>query len=293
MHAFISHSSQDAAFAQNLTRLLEAQQIKCWIAPRDIPAGHDYASAIIEAIIKSQCIALIFSSHANASPHVLREVERAITYRRPIVPMRKDQTMPTGSFDYLLATLQWAPGSGLSDDEALKEFAQAVYKNLSEPSKSSMAATPPPPEKRPPADGKVAHERLWSIARDMELGYRRACREKASSDEWTAVDARQIVLNEFLIRNSLHFSRELQTAAQAYGKSVARLSKLLRDAPDSELAEDWASTTAISADETKAMDDFCEASRGYEVANGRFELEFRKSSSAARPGFLGRLFGRG
>jgi hypothetical protein len=47
---FISYSSQDKPTADAACAALEAANIRCWIAPRDINPGRDYAESIIEAI---------------------------------------------------------------------------------------------------------------------------------------------------------------------------------------------------------------------------------------------------
>jgi len=41
---FISYSSKDKAIAAALCAHLEKAQLKCWIAPRDIAPGKDYAA---------------------------------------------------------------------------------------------------------------------------------------------------------------------------------------------------------------------------------------------------------
>ena len=40
---FISHASQDHVVAEEICRLLEEDGIRCWIAPRNVDPGHDYA----------------------------------------------------------------------------------------------------------------------------------------------------------------------------------------------------------------------------------------------------------
>jgi hypothetical protein len=47
---FISYASQDAAVAHAIVESLEAQGLKCWIAPRDVKPGAQYADAIVRAI---------------------------------------------------------------------------------------------------------------------------------------------------------------------------------------------------------------------------------------------------
>ena len=41
--AFVSYASQDAAIANSIVESLEAQGLKCWIAPRDVKPRAQYA----------------------------------------------------------------------------------------------------------------------------------------------------------------------------------------------------------------------------------------------------------
>ena len=75
---FISYSSKDKAVADATCAGLEAAGIRCWIAPRDIIPGSEYGAVLIEAIDNCRALVLVFSSNANASPQVHREVERAV-----------------------------------------------------------------------------------------------------------------------------------------------------------------------------------------------------------------------
>jgi TIR domain. len=106
-HLFISYSDKDKAFAELLLTALERRGVTCWMAPRDIPPGGSYADAIIRAIEESECFLLVYTTHSNTSPHVLREVERALKFERNIIPIRFDDSEPSRSLDYLLATVQW------------------------------------------------------------------------------------------------------------------------------------------------------------------------------------------
>ncbi len=105
---FLSYATEDVDTARLLCRVLEAEEgIRCWIAPRDVEAGTDYAAAILDAIKDSALLLLLFSSHANASPYVLREIERAIAYERPVLCLRLDGTPPSPSLEYYLNLWQW------------------------------------------------------------------------------------------------------------------------------------------------------------------------------------------
>ena len=75
---FISYSKYDKHTADAICSALESNLIRCWISPRDVDAGRKWGSAIIDAIEDCKVMVLIFSSNANVSEHVLREVERAV-----------------------------------------------------------------------------------------------------------------------------------------------------------------------------------------------------------------------
>src|SRR5690242_10525303 len=83
---FISHSSKDKPMADAVCATLEAQGIRCSVAPRDITPGMEFAESIIDAINSTRIMVLMFSSHANESPQVRREVERAVSKSVVIIP---------------------------------------------------------------------------------------------------------------------------------------------------------------------------------------------------------------
>jgi adenylate cyclase len=104
---FLSYSSADKATALAVLAGLENQGICCWIAPRDIPAGSEYGQQIVEAVKTCRIVVVIFSAHANTSPHVRREVERAVSAERIIVPFRIEDITPTGAMEYALSNTHW------------------------------------------------------------------------------------------------------------------------------------------------------------------------------------------
>jgi TIR domain len=104
---FLSHSSKDKATADAVCTALEAAGIRCWIAPRDIPPGADWGEALVAAIGYCPIMVLIFSSNANASSHVHREVKIAVDVNATIIPMRIEQdVIPTKSLVFFLTGLQ-------------------------------------------------------------------------------------------------------------------------------------------------------------------------------------------
>jgi hypothetical protein len=60
---FVSYASQDAAVANSIVESLEAQGLKCWMAPRDVKPGAQYADAIVRAINEAKALVLVMSRH--------------------------------------------------------------------------------------------------------------------------------------------------------------------------------------------------------------------------------------
>ena len=62
---FISHSSVDSKLAYAMCDYLEEKGIRCWIAPRDVQGGTEYAEAIIMGIRSCKIMVVLFNKNAN------------------------------------------------------------------------------------------------------------------------------------------------------------------------------------------------------------------------------------
>ncbi len=147
---FISHASQDAAIADALVEALERQGIKCWIAPRDVDAGAFYADAIVRAIDAAPVLVLVLSTHAAASHHILREVERASAKRHPVMALRIDQAPLPAALEYFLNTSQWLDASGGDFHRSLAKLVESLRQASSSTANEAIGSTPStePPGKR-------------------------------------------------------------------------------------------------------------------------------------------------
>lgn len=125
---FLSHSSTDAPTAMEICELLEQNKIECFIAPRDIRSGREYAEEIVNGIDSSTVMVLLMSEAANASPHVLREVERAVSKNIPILVYKLENVKLSKSLEYFLMTHQWINKETREDYseilKAVRELAQ-------------------------------------------------------------------------------------------------------------------------------------------------------------------------
>jgi TIR domain/Bacterial SH3 domain len=146
---FISHSSKDKVYADAVCARLESDGIRCWIAPRDILPGMSWGSAIVEAIESTRLMVLLFSSNANASPQIEREVERALNKEVPIVPLRLEPVIPGKNLEYFLGTPHWLDAVTPPFEQHLEYIAQTVKVLLQHSETGEIVDTPHPP--KPPA----------------------------------------------------------------------------------------------------------------------------------------------
>ena len=123
---FISYASQDTDTANQICRSLESQGITCWIAPRDVKPGAQYADAIVRAINEAKAVVLVMSGSAVGSSHVGREVERAASKRKPMIAIRIDAAPLSAAFEYFLSQSQWIDVPALGMKAALAKLAEAV-----------------------------------------------------------------------------------------------------------------------------------------------------------------------
>ena len=108
MHdVFLSHSSKDKEAADAICESFESQEIGCWVAPRDIPAGVEWGEAIIDAIEGAKVFVVMISSHSNESRHVRREIERADNKGLSIIPVRIEDVPLSKALEYFLSSTHW------------------------------------------------------------------------------------------------------------------------------------------------------------------------------------------
>ena len=67
---FLSQSSKDKPIADKVCQFLEEKGLSCWIAPRNIVPGSDWAASISTAITASKVFLLIYSENAASSSQV-------------------------------------------------------------------------------------------------------------------------------------------------------------------------------------------------------------------------------
>jgi hypothetical protein len=128
---FVSYPNVDKATADAVVNSLESSGIRCWVAPRDVPHGVDWAAAIVDAIDHSPMMVLVFSDGTNASDHILREVRAAGDADIPIVPFRTTQAEPNKALKYYIGGTHWLDAITGPMEGHLQTLAATVSQMLS------------------------------------------------------------------------------------------------------------------------------------------------------------------
>jgi hypothetical protein len=123
---FISYSSFDKEKAFQLCGAIESKGLTCWIAPRNVTPGKNYGQAIMDGIRSSKVMVLLFSSHSNKSPQVVREVERAVSNKLEVIPIRLENVKPSGGMEYFISASHWMDVYMGSLDSHMKKITDTV-----------------------------------------------------------------------------------------------------------------------------------------------------------------------
>ena len=127
---FITYSSKDRATGDAVCAALEAREIDCWIAPRNLLPGRSWGGAIIEALEQSRFLVLVYTSNSNNSQQVLREIERAVSKNITIIPLRLDITPLSTDLEYFLSSCHWMEAVSPPFGKHLEELADVVDRLL-------------------------------------------------------------------------------------------------------------------------------------------------------------------
>ena len=104
---FISYSHKDKSATDAICSILEENNIRCWIAPRDITPGAPFAEAIIDGIKDAKVFVLVYSSNSNLSQQVIKEVDRAVNHRLAIIPFRLEDVPMSKQLEYYVSDVHW------------------------------------------------------------------------------------------------------------------------------------------------------------------------------------------
>lgn len=109
---FISYSTKNTENAEAVCERLESNGIECWIAPRNIKTGTNYAKEIMDGLKAAKIVVLIFSKDAQESEYVNNEIDTAFSKNnQPIVALKVDDSFPEKQMEFFLKNSQWLDAS--------------------------------------------------------------------------------------------------------------------------------------------------------------------------------------
>jgi len=139
--AFISYSSHDVTVANAVCHTLESRGVRCWIAPRDVLAGKDWADQIVDAIEECPAMVLVFSSWSNASENVRDELHTAVSDGKIVVTLRIEDVAPTGRMKLHLGRRHWLDAITEPMQQHLDGLADVVARLLAVPAEELPTPT--------------------------------------------------------------------------------------------------------------------------------------------------------
>lgn len=237
---FISYSSWDMPVAEDACRILEANGLPCWIAPRDIPADSDFSGSVVEAIDECSILVLLLSSRANSSHQVVSEVGRATACHKPVVPLQIEDFRPSGGLEYAIASLHWLDAVNVPLEEALEKLVQIIQtldlQKADGPSRHTRTGEVEAAPRRPQ---RVDEERETRRAHyDVFISYRRG--SDAQTARLLRAELQQRDLRVFLDVDDLrsgHFDEALLERIREAPNFLVILSQHSLDRCDS--PDDW------------------------------------------------------
>lgn len=114
-YAFISYSTKNKESADAIKNLLNNNNIETWMAPNDIPVGSKYAEVISKAVKNCSCLVLLLTNNSQNSVWVAKEVERAINYKKVIIPAQLEDVVLNDEFEMYISTDQILPIKKIDD----------------------------------------------------------------------------------------------------------------------------------------------------------------------------------
>ncbi len=126
-YVFISYKSEDKPAADKARAILQEENIACWMAPYDIPGGLEYAEVLNDAVENCSCLLLLLTESAQQSQFISRELERAVSYNKTIIPMQLEDCQLTSAFKFYIGSNQIVAVRSLDrDSEGLKKVLKSI-----------------------------------------------------------------------------------------------------------------------------------------------------------------------
>jgi ABC-type branched-subunit amino acid transport system substrate-binding protein len=231
---FICYASQDKAVAEAVCDELESREIGCWIAPRDVLPGMEWAETIVDAIDSSRALVLVLSNQSNISPQVIREVGRAAGKGIPIIPLRIDDVTLSKAMDYFISRHHWLDAQTGVQERHLKRLTETVQKILAQKGAPPTAMEKAEAEEKAKQEAEKARKEAEEKAkREAEL----AAKEKAKREAEEAKERAREEAEKAAKDKAKREAEEAKKAEKAWGKALKEAEKADKEKAKREAAE--------------------------------------------------------
>ena len=129
---FISYSTKDSSAVHEYARRLSALGYKVWYDTSELHGGEKFAKEIADAIESSKLFLFFSSENSNTSEWTIGEILFAKDCKKPIIPVRLDNSGYDNAVKLVLLPLHYVLCVE-STDESAKRIAEAVAKIIGEP----------------------------------------------------------------------------------------------------------------------------------------------------------------
>jgi len=230
---FITYSADDKAVAEAVCATLESGNIRCWIAPRDVLPGTEWAEALIDAIDECRVVVLVLSSASNSSPQVIREVGRAASKGIPIIPLRIDDVTPSKSMEFFVSSHHFLDAQTPPLEKHLRQLTNTVQQLLTR-------------KRVPPKGIEIAEAEEARRAKEWEAEEARKAKEAEERAKWEAEEARKA--KEWEAEEARKAKEwEAEEARKAKEAELAAKEREKREAREAEERAEWEAEEARKA----------------------------------------------
>lgn len=119
---FISYKSEQEPQAARVRALLEAEGLRCWMAPDSIPAGSSYMREIPQGIGNSGVLLLLLNGQSQQSNWVLLELSTAISRHKKVFAVQTDTAGLNDEFGFCLTRSQIFPAQDPPLEDRVREL---------------------------------------------------------------------------------------------------------------------------------------------------------------------------
>lgn len=176
---FISYSNKDKPIADAVLSGLEANGIRCWIAPRNLQKGKTWGGSIVRSIRATDVFLLILTANSNQSGQVLNEVTQAVNLQKSVICYWAETIALSDDLAYFLSSTQGLIAYNRPLGEVLPELVDSIRsllpRNLTvqQPTEATgdKPVLPKPYERQPGAKPKRTSSGLNGLIAGILLAF--------------------------------------------------------------------------------------------------------------------------